>query len=145
MTDDNSTPPSPLSKNEESLPQGNDQADKQTDASLGRTTQDFHQNHTRPPLPHELTAEWTVKAQLKFARAGETVRREFSSNDPVNPVRVVYKWSTFDANTTTPAQDVDERHQKRQKTEGEEEENYKRNSSRCSGQSQDPLKVVVMS
>ncbi|KAL9918230.1 uncharacterized protein ACN427_000657 isoform 1-T4 [Glossina fuscipes fuscipes] len=140
MTDDNSSPPSPLPKNEEPLPQKSDQADKQTDASLGRTTQDIHQNHTRPPLPHELTAEWTVKAQLKFARAGETVRREFSSNDPVNPVRVVYKWSTFDVNTASPAQDTDERHEKRQKTEREEEENYKRNSSRCSGQSQDPSK-----
>ncbi|XP_067631284.1 serine-rich adhesin for platelets [Eurosta solidaginis] len=50
-----------------------------------------------PPLPHELTAEWTVRAQLTFARAGEKVQREFSSNDPVNPVRVVYKWSAFDS------------------------------------------------
>ncbi|XP_011196401.2 uncharacterized protein Hgs_2 [Zeugodacus cucurbitae] len=52
---------------------------------------------TLPPQPHELTAEWTVRAQLTFARAGEKVQREFSSNDPVNPVRVVYKWSTFDS------------------------------------------------
>lgn len=50
-----------------------------------------------PPQPHELTAEWTVRAQLTFARAGEKVQREFSSNDPVNPVRVVYKWSAFDS------------------------------------------------
>ncbi|CAD7013989.1 unnamed protein product [Ceratitis capitata] len=50
-----------------------------------------------PPQPHELTAEWTVRAQLTFARAGEKVQREFSANDPVNPVRVVYKWSTFDS------------------------------------------------
>ncbi|XP_030387938.1 uncharacterized protein LOC115634389 [Scaptodrosophila lebanonensis] len=47
----------------------------------------------RPPLPHELTAEWTVRAQLKFARAGEQVQREYSTDDPLQPVRVVYKWS----------------------------------------------------
>lgn len=82
--------------------------DKQNDATPS-VTQDFRQNHTRsgpttgaatrsllPPLPHELTAEWTVRAQLTFARAGERVQREFSSNDPVHPVRVVYKWSTLD-------------------------------------------------
>lgn len=59
-----------------------------------------------PPQPHELTAEWTVRAQLTFARAGEKVQREFSSNDPVNPVRVVYKWSAFDS-PLPPDDDVD--------------------------------------
>lgn len=46
------------------------------------------------PLPHELTAEWTVRAHLTFARAGETVQKEFSAPEAVHPVRVVYKWST---------------------------------------------------
>lgn len=45
-----------------------------------------------PPLPHELTAEWTVRAQLTFARGGEPVQREYSTQDAVHPVRVVYKW-----------------------------------------------------
>lgn len=44
------------------------------------------------PLPHELTAEWTVRAQLTFARGGEPVQREYSGQDAVHPVRVVYKW-----------------------------------------------------
>ncbi|XP_023177907.2 uncharacterized protein LOC111604184 [Drosophila hydei] len=47
-----------------------------------------------PPLPHELTAEWTVRAQLTFARAGEPVQREFNAQEPLQPMRVVYKWST---------------------------------------------------
>ncbi|KAL7735203.1 hypothetical protein ACLKA6_016122 [Drosophila palustris] len=47
-----------------------------------------------PPLPHELTAEWTVRAQLTFARGGETVQKEFSGQEPLHPVRVVYKWCT---------------------------------------------------
>ncbi|XP_017837324.1 uncharacterized protein LOC108596268 [Drosophila busckii] len=47
-----------------------------------------------PPLPHELTAEWTVRAQLTFAHGGEPVQREFSTQDAVQPVRVVYKWCT---------------------------------------------------
>ena len=47
-------------------------------------------------LPHELTAEWTVKAHLKFAKAGETIRKEINSDDTVHPVRVMYKWSTLD-------------------------------------------------
>lgn len=47
-----------------------------------------------PPLPHELTAEWTVRAQLTFARGGEPVQREYSTQDAVHPVRVVYKWCT---------------------------------------------------
>ncbi|XP_017108043.2 uncharacterized protein [Drosophila bipectinata] len=47
-----------------------------------------------PPLPHELTAEWTVRAHLTFARAGETVQKEFCAPEAVHPVRVVYKWST---------------------------------------------------
>ncbi|XP_030564113.1 uncharacterized protein LOC115764937 [Drosophila novamexicana] len=47
------------------------------------------------PLPHELTAEWTVRAQLTFARAGgEPVQREFSAQEPLHPVRVVYKLCT---------------------------------------------------
>lgn len=46
------------------------------------------------PLPHELTAEWTVRAQLTFARGGEPVQREYSTQDAVHPVRVVYKWCT---------------------------------------------------
>lgn len=72
-----------------------------------------------PPLPTELTAEWTVKAHLRFARAGESVRKTFSSCDPVNPVRIVYKWSTLesagnlsspdDPATTTEDVDLEER------------------------------------
>ncbi|XP_033155695.1 uncharacterized protein LOC117138003 [Drosophila mauritiana] len=46
------------------------------------------------PLPHELTAEWTVRAHLTFARAGETVQKEFSAPETVHPMRVVYKWCT---------------------------------------------------
>ncbi|XP_034110977.1 uncharacterized protein LOC117572339 [Drosophila albomicans] len=47
-----------------------------------------------PPLPHELTAEWTVRAQLTFARGGEPVQQEYNAQDPLHPVRVVYKWCT---------------------------------------------------
>ncbi|XP_034651515.1 uncharacterized protein LOC117890655 isoform X1 [Drosophila subobscura] len=51
------------------------------------------------PLPHELTAEWTVRAHLTFARAGEPVHGEGSATEqptvqPVHPVHVVYKWCT---------------------------------------------------
>nr|XP_016928785.1 uncharacterized protein LOC108009168 [Drosophila suzukii] len=46
------------------------------------------------PLPHELTAEWTVRAHLTFARAGEHVQKEFSAPEAVHPMRVVYKWCT---------------------------------------------------
>ncbi|XP_022232038.2 uncharacterized protein LOC111080622 [Drosophila obscura] len=53
---------------------------------------------SRPaPLPHELTAEWTVRAHLTFARAGEAVHKEcgvVGAAEPVQPVRVVYKWCT---------------------------------------------------
>ncbi|XP_034479108.1 uncharacterized protein LOC117785276 [Drosophila innubila] len=47
-----------------------------------------------PPLPHELTAEWTVRAQLTFARGGEAVQKEYNVQEPLHPVRVVYKWCT---------------------------------------------------
>lgn len=112
--------------------------DKQSEAGAGGiTTQEFRQNHPlqRPPMPHELTAEWTVRAQLRFARAGETVRKEFSTNDPVNPVRVVYKWSTLDTNAAT-NQDG------QQQADDTASEIFKRNPSRTSAySSQDPLKV----
>ncbi|KRF99154.1 uncharacterized protein Dwil_GK27624 [Drosophila willistoni] len=45
------------------------------------------------PLPHELTAEWTVRAQLTFARNGEPVQKEYGEQDALHPVRVVYKLS----------------------------------------------------
>uniref|UniRef100_A0A1I8NQN1 Uncharacterized protein n=1 Tax=Stomoxys calcitrans TaxID=35570 RepID=A0A1I8NQN1_STOCA len=111
--------------------------DKQSEAGAGSTTnQEFRQNHPQPqqpssrqqpPMPHELTAEWTVRAQLRFARAGETVRKDFSTNDPINPVRVVYKWSTLDADGT--AADGEERH------DDKHSDVFKRNSSRSSGYS----------
>jgi len=50
-----------------------------------------------PPLPHELTAEWTVRAQLTFARGGEAVQKEYNVQEPLHPVRVVYKWCTPEA------------------------------------------------
>ncbi|XP_017027268.1 uncharacterized protein [Drosophila kikkawai] len=53
------------------------------------------------PLPHELTAEWTVRAHLTFARAGEPVQKELSAPEAVHPVRVVYKWCT-------PSEEVEE-------------------------------------
>lgn len=109
--------------------------DKQTEAGVGGiTTQEFRQNHSseRPPMPHELTAEWTVRAQLRFARAGETVQREFGTNDPVNPVRVVYKWSTLDDNANA------QRDAQREKDKLSE--NINRNSSRTSAHSNDPFK-----
>lgn len=52
-------------------------------------------NQKETPLPHELTAEWTVRAQLRFARAGEIVNKKFNTSDPVSPVKVVYKWTTL--------------------------------------------------
>lgn len=59
------------------------------------------------PLPHELTAEWTVRAHLTFARAGETVHKEFSAPEAVHPVRVVYKWSTPFEDPEEAEQDAD--------------------------------------
>lgn len=53
-----------------------------------------------PPLPHELTAEWTVNAQLKFARAGEAIEKIFNTSDTVSPVSVLYKWTAVDGNST---------------------------------------------
>lgn len=50
-----------------------------------------------PPLPHELTAEWTVRAHLTFARGGEAVQKEYNVQEPLHPVRVVYKWCTPEA------------------------------------------------
>lgn len=60
----------------------------------------------------ELTAEWTVHAQLTISRpnatttANESIQltnnRKFVDNDPTklenfsNPVKVIYKWSTDD-------------------------------------------------
>ncbi|XP_061392343.1 uncharacterized protein LOC133327822 [Musca vetustissima] len=136
---DDKPPPNPSS----SKSQYN--ADKQTEAGAGITNQDFRQNHPQPqgtrvqqppPMPHELTAEWTVRAQLRFARAGETVRKDFSTNDPINPVRVVYKWTTLDA-------DGSEIHHHHQPEEDDVKHTniFKRNSSRSSGYShQDPAK-----
>ncbi|XP_053966353.1 uncharacterized protein LOC128868367 [Anastrepha ludens] len=95
-----------------------DRDDKQSAAGISDSQEFRHEQRrpqattsgatgtTQPPQPHELTAEWTVRAQLTFARAGEKVQREFSSNDPTNPVRVVYKWSTFDS-PVPPDDDVD--------------------------------------
>lgn len=60
-----------------------------------------------PPLPHELTAEWTVRAHLTFARAGEPVQKEFNAPEAVHPVRVVYKWCTPTEETEEQEQDVD--------------------------------------
>ncbi|XP_065369949.1 uncharacterized protein LOC135962125 isoform X2 [Calliphora vicina] len=108
--------------------------DKGTEAGAGCvTSQDFRQNHSaqRAPMPHELTAEWTVSAQLKFARAGETVKKEFSTNDTVNPVRVLYKWSKVDDNTTAGGTKYED-----DKTS----DSFKRTSSRSSARSQDPMK-----
>ncbi|KAM7342223.1 uncharacterized protein ACRADG_009705 isoform 1-T5 [Cochliomyia hominivorax] len=108
--------------------QSNDE--KTSEAGLGcKGEDDFRQNHTttRAPMPHELMAEWTVSAQLKFARAGETVKKEFSTNDPINPVRVLYKWSAADGATTTVEDD-------------KLSELSKRNSSRSSAPSHYPMK-----
>ncbi|XP_075168116.1 uncharacterized protein LOC142240294 [Haematobia irritans] len=114
----------------------NNADDKQSEAGAGSTTnQEFRQNHpqpqqVRPPMPHELTAEWTVRAQLRFARAGETVRKDFSTNDPINPVRVVYKWSTLDEDGNAMDEGQNDKHS----------DVFKRNSSRSSGYSHDPGK-----
>ncbi|XP_046809623.1 uncharacterized protein LOC111675925 [Lucilia cuprina] len=108
--------------------------DKGSEAGAGCiSSQDFRQNHStqRPPMPHELTAEWTVSAQLKFARAGETVKKEFSTNDTVNPVRVFYKWNKIDDNTTAGGTQYED-----DKTS----DLFKRTSSRSSARSQDPVK-----
>ncbi|XP_019893736.1 uncharacterized protein LOC105262075 isoform X2 [Musca domestica] len=119
-------------------------ADKQTEAGAGAagiTNQEFRQNHPQPqatrppPMPHELTAEWTVRAQLRFARAGETVRKDFSTNDPINPVRVVYKWTTLDADGAEVPQ-----HSQHQDDDEKHSNVFKRNSSRSSGYSHDPAK-----
>lgn len=69
-----------------------------------------------PPLPHELTAEWTVRAQLTFARGGEPVQREYSTQDAVHPVRVVYKWCT-------PCEEHEPEQEKVSKAEGIESRN----------------------
>ncbi|XP_037948959.1 serine-rich adhesin for platelets [Teleopsis dalmanni] len=88
------------------------ETEAEVEFSTNPTQTEFRQNHTRPnlapPQPHELTAEWTVRAKLTFARAGENVRREFSSNDPTNPVRVIYKWSTLDGSHTNIDNEDDE-------------------------------------
>lgn len=126
------SPPTP----QPSDPRNSDNNEKQAEAGAGGiTSQEFRQNHPqqRPPMPHELTAEWTVRAQLRFARAGETVSKEFSTNDPVNPVRVIYKWSTLDSDKTpTNSQHADD---------DKHSDIFKRNSSRSSGYSQDAARV----
>ncbi|XP_073847013.1 uncharacterized protein isoform X2 [Musca autumnalis] len=137
--DDKPPPPPPHPTNSKSQYQ----ADKQTEAGAGTTNQEFRQNHpqARPPMPHELTAEWTVRAQLRFARAGETVRKEFSTNDPINPVRVVYKWTTLDADGTEILTHPPEGEDHDGGSGGKHTTNvFKRNSSRSSGYSHDPAK-----
>ncbi|XP_055836724.1 rho GTPase-activating protein gacU [Episyrphus balteatus] len=55
-----------------------------------------------PGIP-ELTAEWVVRAQLTFGRPGETVTRDFTTNNNTNtirPVRVVYRWSSGEGAAT---------------------------------------------
>lgn len=124
-----------MSNPEEQPPPQATSDDKSSEAGAGCIgPQDFRQNHTtpRPPMPHELTAEWTVSAQLKFARAGETVKKEYSTNDPINPVRVMYKWSTGDDSATARTTTVED---------DKISDLFKRNSSRSSARSQDPMKV----
>lgn len=140
--------PTPPDQNNNNNNNNNDKSqrghdDKQSEAGAGGTTnQEFRQNHPqpqqRPPMPHELTAEWTVRAQLRFARAGETVRKDFNSNDPVNPVRVVYKWTTLDADGTVPEEATSQHPE-----DDKHSDVFKRNSSRSSGYSHDPLKVCI--
>ncbi|XP_055917819.1 uncharacterized protein LOC129950054 [Eupeodes corollae] len=77
--------------------------DKSQSSSQSRQQQQQQQNENggsgRPGIP-ELTAEWVVRAQLTFGRPGETVTRDFSTNNnnsTINPVRVVYRWSSGEA------------------------------------------------
>lgn len=50
---------------------------------------------------NELTAEWTVRAKLSISGPGEKVTKEYTTNDPENPVRVTCKWTNLDEHETT--------------------------------------------
>lgn len=55
---------------------------------------------TEDERTNELTAEWTVRAKLTISGPGEKVTKEFTSNDPENPVKVTCKWTNLDENET---------------------------------------------
>lgn len=62
-----------------------------SDKQSGDTQQQSSNNKSNKP---ELTAEWTVHAQLTISRPGGDSSKPFESDDRSNPLRVVYKWSS---------------------------------------------------